>query len=243
MVWTKNWQEALMKKAKVLVIAAAALGIFTGCSKFEPDGTAVLAGKNGKVTAVVMEALDQSYYDSTELQNLINTSVAEYNASAGTEKIKVKKFQASDQKAELTMEYAGGADYAAFNDVAFFNGDILSAYDAGYSFDTTFQKIEKGNVVNASVNRSEVLNSYNYYTVILEEPMEVQVEGSLVYVSSNVEVTGKNTCRVLASGSTASTSAEETENSTMEDGTVVLSPTSVTGTRSSESELAYIMYE
>ncbi|MDO5424969.1 MAG: hypothetical protein Q4F41_14700 [Eubacteriales bacterium] len=233
-----------MKKAKILFVTACTLGILTGCSKFDPDGTAIMARKDGDVTAVVMETLDQSYYDSTELQNLINQDVAAYNASAGAENITVKEFEVVNQTANLTMDYASGEDYAAFNNVTFYTGDVLGAYDAGYDFQTTFQKVEKGNVTDSQVTRQEVLNSYNYYTVIMEEAMDVQVEGSIVYASSNVQITGKNTCRVVSSSYASQTEAEETEASTMEDGTVLLSPTSVTAsTQDGAKDLAYILYE
>lgn len=227
-----------MKKAKILCATALSLSLLSGCGKFEPDATAMMASKDGTLTAVVMETLDQSYYDSAELQTLITTEVADYNASVGTEKIKVTEFKAENQTANLTMEYTTGSDYAAFNDVTCYTGDILGAYSAGYDFDVVFHQIEKGEVINTSVSRSEVLNSYNYYILILEEPMDIQVEGKLVYVSSNVEVTGKNTCRVVSSVSEA-----ETEQETMEDGTVVLSPDSVTTADGEESQLAYIIYE
>lgn len=232
-----------MKKAKILFVTAAVLGMLSGCAKFEPDGTAILAEKEGNITAVVMETLDQSYYDSTELQNLINQEVAEYNASSGAESIVVKEFKVEDQTVSLTMDYVSGVDYAAFNNVTFFTGDVLGAYDAGYDFKTTFQYVEKGTVTNSHVTREEVLNSYNYYTVIMEEPMDLQVEGKIVYASSNVQITGKNTCRVMPE-TTVRAETEETEPVTLEDGTVVLAPTSITTHgRDGSRELAYILYE
>lgn len=237
-----------MKQAKILCMAAAAAVFFTGCSRFEPDSTAMLAKKDGSVTAVVIETLDQSYYDSAELESLINQEVADYNASAGAENIRVENFTAENQTANLTMEYAGGDDYAAFNNVTFFTGDILGAYDAGYDFQTVFQSVERGNVTNSQVTREEVLNSRNYYTVIMEEPMELQVDGNIVYASSNVEITGRNTCRVLsAAGTQEETEVSEEESAqpeTLEDGTVLLTPTKVTRAEdTAESSLAYIMYE
>ena len=225
-----------MKQAKILCMAAAAAVFFTGCSRFEPDSTAMLAKKDGSVTAVVIETLDQSYYDSAELESLINQEVADYNASAGAENIRVENFTAENQTANLTMEYAGGDDYAAFNNVTFFTGDILGAYDAGYDFQTVFQSVERGNVTNSQVTREEV------------EPMELQVDGNIVYASSNVEITGRNTCRVLsAAGAQEETEVSEEESAqpeTLEDGTVLLTPTKVTRAEdTAESSLAYIMYE
>ena len=76
----------------------------------------------------------------------------------------------------MEIDYATGEDYANFNNVTFFTGDVLTAYyDAGYDFQATFQSVEKGTVVSSAVTREEVLNSYNYDILILEEPIEVKV--------------------------------------------------------------------
>ena len=141
------------------------------------------------------------------------------------------------------MSYASGDDYSKFNQVTFFTGDVLTAYQAGYDFSGKFQSVEKGQVTGADVTGNDILNSYNYGLVILTEPILVKVPGNIVYASDNVEITGKKSARVL---SEAEAGAEAQEPETNEDGAISLSPVSsgsAKETEGSTAALAYILYE
>ena len=203
----------MKKRVTVLAALAVAAANIAGCSKFSPEETAVSVGKDGEITAAVIEQLDQDYYKEDELKTAIDEAVAEFAAQNGEDSVSVEKYETEERKVTLIMKYADADTYAEFNNVAFFAGDMVAAGGAGYDFDTTFQSVEKGTVVDESVSSDEVLNSYNYNVVILEEEMAVEVPGKIVYVSSNVEVTGKNSARVLGSQeeSQAETETEFTE--------------------------------
>ena len=133
-----------MKNTKGLILAVLALCVLTGCSKFSPKETAVSVGKEGTVTAAVIDTLDQSYYDGEELKASVEESVAEYNAGAGEDTITVEEFEIGEEKdVKLFMEYASYKDYAAFNNVDFYVGDITDGYNnGGYRFETTFCQVE-----------------------------------------------------------------------------------------------------
>lgn len=236
-----------MKKVRFLCLTVLTMGLLTGCQRFSPDGTAVTIRSNGKIQSVVKESFDKEYYSEEELQAEIENAVSQYNTNAGAENVEQKGFSVEDQVATLEIDYATGEDYANFNNVTFFTGDVLTAYyDAGYDFQATFQSVEKGTVVSSAVTREEVLNSYNYDILILEEPIEVKVPGNIVYASTNVEITGKNTARVVSSDAeTAETESETETESISESGevqTVALEPmTEETGEEES-IQLAYILY-
>ena len=97
---------------------------------------------------------------------------------------------------------------------------------------------------------NEILNSYNYGIVILEEAMDVKVSGNIVYASSNVEITGKKTATVLEStDQTAAKATESTQRETDADGALTIAPVSVNSANKQSAEeganakLAYILYE
>lgn len=182
-----------MKNTKGLILAVLALCVLTGCSKFSPKETAVSVGKEGTVTAAVIDTLDQSYYDGEELKASVEESVAEYNAGAGEDTITVEEFEIGEEKdVKLFMEYASYKDYAAFNNVDFYVGDITDGYNnGGYRFETTFCQVEKGEAVEGEIKREEIFAGANHPMVVFSEPMAVEVPGEILYVSSNVEVTGK----------------------------------------------------
>ena len=232
-----------MKKGKILGLAVLIMGLLSGCEKFEPEETAVSVNQKGQVVSYVKESFDKDYYSSDELEASIDQAILDYNTAGGSENVKKKKFEVKDQNAELTMSYASGDDYSKFNQVTFFTGDVLTAYQAGYDFSGKFQSVEKGQVTGVDVTGNDILNSYNYGLVILTEPILVKVPGNIVYASDNVEITGKKSARVL---SEAEAGAEAQEPETNEDGAISLSPVSsgsAKETEGSTAALAYILYE
>lgn len=238
-----------MRKTKGLVLAVIAFGLLTGCSRFSPKETAVSIGKDGAVTAAVIDRLDQSYYDADELKANVESSVADYNGSAGEDTITVEKFEVGEEgEVELFMKYASGKDYADFNNVDFYVGDITDGYNnGGYRFETTFRQVEKGKAAGEEIQREEIFAGSNHPMVVFSENMAVEVPGKILYVSSNVEVTGKKSARMAGSGSEGETETEsETDDgSSGTDGDIQeVTPTVelITG-GDEDTTLAYIIYE
>lgn len=187
----------MKKEVRFVAVLSAAAVMMSGCSSFSPEETAVSVGKDGSIKAAVIEQLDQDYYKEDELKTSIDQAVAEFTEEYGEDSVSVEKYETKERNVTLMMEYADADTYAKFNHVTFFTGDMVAAGGAGYDFDTTFQSVEKGKVTDDAVSSDEVLNSYNYNVVILQESMGVEVPGNIVYVSSNVEVTGKKSAKVL----------------------------------------------
>lgn len=234
----------------VLAVAACAM---TGCSKFSPEETAVSVGKDGKITAAVIEQLDQDYYNEDELKTSIDQAVADFAEENGEDLVTVEKYETEDRKVTLFMDYADADAYAAFNNVVFFTGDMVEAGGAGYDFGTEFQEVKKGEVTKEQVASDEVLSSYNYNVVILQEEMGVEVPGDIVYVSSNVEVTGKKSAKVTGSHQTEEQTESETETEAQAQTDLVsIAPQGEEDTEeetesetepSQEIPIAYIIYE
>lgn len=243
-----------MKRVKGLVLAVMALGLLTGCSKFSPKETAVSIGKDGTVTAAILDKLDQSYYDAEELKANVESSVADYNSSAGEDTITVEKFEIGEENdVELFMKYASYKDYADFNNVDFYVGDITDGYNnGGYRFETTFRQVEKGKIVGEGIQREEIYAGSNHPMIVFSEDMAVEVPGNILYVSSNVEVTGKKSAR-MSDGSTESGEETETENVTESESAAEsgaegdiqeVTPTvEVIKSGDTDTALAYIIYE
>ncbi|MCI5995723.1 MAG: hypothetical protein MRZ45_07240 [Blautia sp.] len=240
-----------MRKTKGLILVCAVSCLLAGCSRFSPKETAVSVSKDGKVTAAVIDKLDQSYYDAEELKENIDQAVSDYNGSAGEDTVTVQKFETREEgDVKLFMEYASGKDYAAFNNVDFYVGDITDGYNnAGYRFETTFRQVEKGKAVGDEIAREEIFAGSNHPMLVFSEPMAVEVPGRILYVSSNVEVTGKKSARMAGSRpeteTETETEGEDSRESGSEDEVQEIAPSveiTVTGGES-EAALAYIIYE
>ncbi len=215
-----------MKRFKGIVLAVVMLGLLTGCSKkFSPQETAVSVDKDGVVTAAVLDKLDQSYYDAEELKSQVEKSVSEYNGTEGEDTITVEQFDISEEgDVKLFMKYASAEDYAAFNNVDFYAGDITNGYNkGGYRFEIGFQEVEKGELTGKALTREEIFKGQNHYLVVFTEPMGVEVPGNILYVSDNVEITGKRSARMKGSGAQPESESEsENAEETAEGGAEVI---------------------
>ena len=183
--------------ATVLIFAC----VLTGCGGFSPEVTGISINKNGTVTEVVRENFDQDYYSKKELEEEIKAEVKSYNKDTGTKSVKKTGFSVKNGIAKLSMTYATAKDYAAFNNVGFYAGDILGAVQSGYAFEGTFVQVSNGKIQEGETTwGSQIMSGTNYQTVVIEEPLLVEVPGTIVYVSENMKVTDKSTAVLEESG-------------------------------------------
>ena len=185
-----------MKRWSMCLVLALAVGSLAGCSRFEPEQSTVRINKDGSLQAAVVEKLDKDYYSEEELQAEIDEAVAEYNGDSEDTLLLVKKYEVEDDVVNLYIEYASADDYQAFNNVTFYLKDLQGAYDDGYSFPNTFNKVEKGKVTGTAP-KSEILSGVNYSVLIYSEEMDVEVPGNILYVSQDVTVTGNRKATTL----------------------------------------------
>ena len=187
----------IMKKWKGILAVILITGCLGGCSQFQAEHNAVKVKRDGSVQAAVIDTLDKSYYSEDELKQTIDDSVSAYNQSQEGDPIVVKKFNVTDGKAELYMNYAASRDYQDFNNVTFYAGDLQGAYNQKYEFPDEFQKVENGKVTG-SVTRSDILSGLNYNVVICSEEMDIEVPGKILYVTTDAVVTGKKTATSIS---------------------------------------------
>lgn len=177
--------------AAVLAGGAVMLG---GCDKLggekwvPKEPAAISIKKDGTITEIVNEKLDESWYDAAELQNMINSEVSDYNSKSGEESVKVAAFESEGGAVKLEMQYASAEDYAAFNNVEFYYGSMINAQLEGYLFDVSYKKVRDGIVQGSSVSGSEVIKNMADQVLIVRAPLEVEVPGEVTFTSTNAEV-------------------------------------------------------
>lgn len=186
-----------MKRGRFLAVLLCMAGALTGCGivdGFSPEVSGISIDKKGGITEVVRENFDQSYYSEDELESEIAKEIEEYNTQAGDKAVKEKGLKIKNGVAQLKMTYASSEDYANFNRVDFFTGNIIGAVQAGYMFEGSFWPVSDGKIQeDSAVWGSEIISGTNYQVVAVKGPLLVEVPGKIVYVSSNVKVTDKST--------------------------------------------------
>lgn len=183
-----------MKRGRIAAVLLCVGCILTGCSRFSPEMTGVSVGKKGQITQVIRENFDKDYYDKKEMDEEISAAVKSYNETAGGKNVKAGKVSVKDGVAVLRVTYSTAADYADFNNVGFYVGDILGAVQAGHAFEGKFLEVSQGAIKEgSSVWGSQIMTGKNYKTLVIEEAMLAEVPGEIAYVSENMKVTGKST--------------------------------------------------
>lgn len=177
--------------------------LLTGCSNFSPEMSGISIGKKGTVTEVSIENFDKDYYDKSELESEITASIEAYNSTAGSKAVKKNSFSVKDGVAKLRITYASASDYAEFNNVDLYVGDIQGAVQAGYAFEGQFYEVSDGTAKeDTAIWGSQIMTGTNYNTVAVREALLIEVPGTIRYVSANVQVKDSSTA-VIAENETA----------------------------------------
>lgn len=198
-----------MRAGKIIKLTAAALCMLalTGCNlqdtidglrgdkAWEPGETNLVVKKDGTLTETVIDVLDQSYYNSGELEQMINSTVSQYNQTHGADVVVIDALSLENNQVLLTMTYQSAEDYADYNNVRFYNGSMLGAEMEGYLFYNQFRRVEDGAAQGDAITNEEPLKHKEYQVLVTDSSHLVQVPGDVVYVSANASPMGDRQVR------------------------------------------------
>ena len=126
-------------------------------------------------------------YSIAELSDFITDTVDTYVAKAGEGTVAIREFAVEDGIAHVYLDYAGAEDYAEFNGVEFYAGTVLDAKANGYDIPDAF---------TAVTDTETTWDAEGNKIVIVGQQTQVQVDGTILFVSANASATGKNTADV-----------------------------------------------
>lgn len=175
----------MKKKIVLAVLAALAVTVFTGCGQIniaDYDSDAVII-KGETITGINVSEFEKQYYDETELSEYIEKAVEEFDSTNGESAIKVEDLAVEEGKAKVKLVYSDATDYAGFNNVDFFMGSVLDARTAGFELPTDIVKTEFA---------TDEMNETSDKAVVIGQGLEVEIDGTITYTSSNVTVKDRN---------------------------------------------------
>ncbi len=175
-----------IKKGALLVVCIVSTCL-CGCATKEIDveATTLFVNKNGSITDAIVEDFNESYYNATEMQAMLNTELAAYNQSVNNESAAViSKFEVLGGVAKVFIDFASSIDYATFNEKVFFVGTVNEAYEQGYELDVTMKNVNGDEILK----KADILEKGKYKIVILEEHINVVLYKKILYTSANVEM-------------------------------------------------------
>lgn len=195
----------LLRTICVLVILAAAIGLFLGgkllvgkllesnsSTEVLSEDTIVVKSK-GQILGSIVEAFDENTYSANELESMLDSEVSDYNSIAGSEEaVKVKSFNINDNVAQIDIAYESAADYRSFNGTALYVGTVDEIAGKGVLFDKELIDAAGG----ANIPAGSTAKIVDMKAVAISESAVVKVPGKLLYYSSNVEPIDKKSVRV-----------------------------------------------
>lgn len=177
-----------MKKRKLLV-AVTGLSLLLGACAFtdDVDTTTISVDKKGAVKETIIEDFDKDYYDATELSQMIEQEITEYNSRVSADgNIELSSCEeiADGAQIKVVIEYASSTDYHDMNGRVLFAGTVSDAYNAGYEF------VAMQSADGQSIDGAKVLEMGDKYIVISEETLSIKTDGKIAYVSEGVSIVG-----------------------------------------------------
>ena len=152
------------------------------------EETTLVVSEDGTWTEALIERMDQPYYDTTELKNLVDETVKAYNAQAGDLAVTTDEFTVGENGVTLKMTYKDAAAYAGYNQVAAFEGSMLQAQMEGFLFLNDFRKVADGVTGSDVMSNEEPLSHKEYQVLVTDLTHKVIMPEKVKYVSANAAV-------------------------------------------------------
>ena len=185
-------QEAETLKKYIVLLAGILFILLTGCGA-AADNSTVAIDKKGRVTSVIVDSFDKTYYDAEKLESAVEKAASAYNKGQDAKKVSMKqcRYDKKQQEIRLEMEYTSCGDYEAFNQVTLFDGTMAQAGET-YDFEGTFLDAGGNEVAAVSARYPDAR------VTVTNEPVDVVTRGKILCVSENVKILGEKKARVEA---------------------------------------------
>ncbi|MBP3543982.1 MAG: hypothetical protein J6J86_07115 [Lachnospiraceae bacterium] len=170
-------------KAGVCIFVMSVLLTACGEKELTVDTNTLYIKSDGTLTEVSFELFQEEYYDAAELEKYVKDEVHTYNYKNVREAIAVDKVEVQDNVAAAYLTYQTVDDYIAFNEAEVFSGTVKKAMDEGYDFEVEFLECSKGEPAGILDVTAESSNKI----LILDATIDVRVDGTICFISSNVQ--------------------------------------------------------
>lgn len=216
----KQW-----KAAGVAVIAVLWLygcqGPYPGIESFQPETGSLFIGRDGVIASGMVEILDQGKRENYQQENLLRfvfEEVAGFNESLGAPKkaqneeegevlpAAVRSCTLQDDRVTAVFQYKDSASFLAFNQNYFGVSErlnhlavstVLEARTQGWLSAGKMVKPGKGTeLIPLEENELERLDKGQMLWIETEQPVEIQVEGAVRYMTEGVALVKKNIVQV-----------------------------------------------
>ncbi len=174
-----------MKICRQIVLLLVVALLLTGCGIKDYKSSTLSIDKKGRVTTVLVEDFDDSVYDFDDMKSTISSTIDAYNQENDEQSVELEscKKDAKKKLVYVKLRYSSTEAYQAFNDRELFCGTVE---EASQTYDITGSFLaEDGTKLDADV---VVAKEKEQQMLVLNEPITVELAGSILYASENVEI-------------------------------------------------------
>lgn len=175
-------------------IVFLAVGVcFGGCGK-EQDESCLTIKKSGAVSQRIVEDFAEENYDLEGLQAMAEEEIDDFEQSEENS-VELTQLKESSGKLTMVMDYSSVEAYNQFNGTAMFSGtikDALGQKEKGWFSQENMTKAKD----NSKVKTADIIKDTSLFTIILEEPVLVELEKKILYYSENIELVSAKCARL-----------------------------------------------
>lgn len=157
--------------------------------------------ENGEIVHTIVEDFGESYYDLDELKSSTEEMIADYNSSAGADRVKLNSAQTQDGVVRLVMTFKSSEDYSGFYRQALFSGTVKEAFGAGYDLDVTLNSVKEE---GTTISKQDILDMGDKHVAIVRENINIRPYGDILYMSSDVTLGADGKTAVVTNGESLS---------------------------------------
>ena len=192
-------------KHKTILLMAAVSAVLAGCSgdaapAFAPTQSSLYITSEGVVTSATVEKYEADYYSADELKASVEEILSVFGNGEGAAPASVKECTMADGTAKLLIEFKSPDSYMDFmaeypdteSAIQISELDVTTVSDGiakGYLVGESFYHLAKE---TKEVTADEVMKQSKLYVAAVEGPALIQTDGTIVYISTNVELAGAN---------------------------------------------------
>ena len=200
-------------KHKTILLMAAACAALTACAgdpapAFAPTQSSLYITSEGVITSATVETYEADYYSAEELKASADEVLAAWNIGAESALASVKECTMADVTAKLILDLKTPDSYLDFmseypdeeSAIQIKELDVTTVADGiakGYLVGDSFYHLAKE---TKEVAADEVMKQSKLYVAAVEGPALLQTDGTIVYISTDVELTGVNMVQTPAEG-------------------------------------------
>ena len=201
-----------MKHKKILIMAAA-MTLLAGCAgeaapAFAPTESSLYITSEGVITSATIETYEADYYSTEELKSSVEEILSAWGGSGDAAKATVKECTMESGTAKLLIDFKNPGAYMDFIEeypdeesaIQVKELDVTTVSDGiakGYLVGDSFYHLAKE---TKEVTADEVMKQSKLYVAAVEGPALIQTDGTVVYISTDVEMVGTNMVQTPAEG-------------------------------------------